>query len=166
RGDKLYRKIHLTIKKVTEDIEREFHFNTAIAALMEMVNEMYDYTSSEFSPSRQGPVLRAAIDALTLLISPFAPHFAEELWASLGGRGTIAHAAWPQYDPDAIVATEITIVVQVNGKVRSKLTVPAGTSGKDIEAAALADSKVKEFMNGKPPKKVIVVQGKLVNVVV
>ena len=166
RGDKLYRKIHLTIKKVTEDIEREFHFNTAIAALMEMVNEMYDYTSSGFSPSRQGPVLRAAIDALTLLISPFAPHFAEELWASLGGKGTIAHAAWPQYDPDAIMATEVTIVVQVNGKVRSKLTVPAGTSGKDIEAEALADSKVKEFMNGRPPKKVIVVQGKLVNVVV
>ncbi len=166
RGDKLYRKIHLTIKKVTEDIEREFHFNTAIAALMEMVNEMHDYTSSGFSPSRQGPVLRAAIDALTLLISPFAPHFAEELWASLGGKGTIANVAWPQYDPDAIVATEITIVVQVNGKVRSKLTVPAGTSGKDIEAAALADSKVKEFMNGKSPKKVIVVQGKLVNVVV
>jgi leucyl-tRNA synthetase len=111
-------------------------------------------------------VLRAAIDALTLLISPFAPHFAEELWASLGGKGMIAHAAWPQYDPDAIVATEITIVVQVNGKVRSKLTVQAGTSGKDIEAAALADSKVKEFMNGRSPKKVIVVQGKLVNVVV
>jgi leucyl-tRNA synthetase len=166
RGDKLYRKTHLTIKKVTEDIEREFHFNTAIAALMEMVNEIYDYTSRGFNPNSQGPVLRSAIDALTLLISPFAPHFAEEVWASLGGKGTIAHAAWPQYDPDAIVATEITIVVQVNGKVRSKLTVPAGTSGKDIETAALLDSKVKEFMNGKPPKKVIVVQGKLVNVVV
>jgi leucyl-tRNA synthetase len=166
RDDKLYRKTHLTIKKVTEDIEREFHFNTAIAALMEMVNEMYDYTSSGFSPSRQGPVLRTAIEALTLLISPFAPHFAEELWASLGGKGTIAHVAWPKYDQDAIIAAETIIVVQVNGKVRSKLTVPVGTSGKDIEAAALEDSKVKEFMNGKPPKKVIVVQGKLVNVVV
>jgi leucyl-tRNA synthetase len=165
-GDRLYRKTHLTIKKVTEDIERDFHFNTAIAALMEMVNEMYDYTSSGFSPDKQGPVLRQAIDALTLLISPFAPHFAEELWASLGGKGTIAHAAWPQYDSDAIVATEITIVVQVNGKVRSKLTVPAETPDTDVEAAALADSKVKEFMNGRSPKKVIVVRGKLVNVVV
>ena len=167
RGDRLYRKTHLTIKKVTEDIEREFHFNTAIAALMEMVNEMYDYTSSnEFSPHKQGPVLRAAIDALTLLISPFAPHFAEELWESLGNRMGIANAAWPQYDPEAIVAAEITIVIQVNGKVRSKLMVPAGTSDKDIEAAALADAKVREFTNGKTPKKVIVVQGKLVNVVV
>ena len=165
KGDPLYRKTHLTIKKVTEDIEREFHFNTAIASLMEMVNEMYDYTSAGAGQDKL-PVLRSAIDALTLLIAPFAPHFAEELWASLGGKGSIANAAWPQYDPDAIVATEITIVVQVNGKVRAKLTVPAGTADKDIEAAALAEPKVKEFTAGKQPKKVIVVQGKLVNVVV
>ena len=166
RGDRLYRKIHLTIKKVTEDIEREFHFNTAIAALMEMVNEMYDYTAGEYSPNRHGRVLRSAIDALILLISPFAPHFAEELWESLGNRESIANVSWPHYDPEAIVASEITVVVQVNGKVRSKLTLPPGASDKDIEAAALADPKVKEFSNGKPPKKVIVVQGKLVNVVV
>jgi leucyl-tRNA synthetase len=166
RGDSLYRKTNLTIKKVTEDIEREFHFNTAIAALMEMVNEMYDYTSGGFSPDKQGPVLRSAFDALILLISPFAPHFAEELWESLGNRGSIADALWPKYDPGAIAATEITIIVQVNGKVRSKITLPAGTPDKDIETAALADPKVKEFTNGKVPKKVIVVQGKLVNVVV
>jgi len=165
RGDKLYRKTHLTIKKVTEDIEREFHFNTAIAALMEMVNEMYDYTSSSVTNDKL-PVVRAAIDALTLLLAPFAPHFAEELWESLGGRGTIANAAWPQYDPGAIVATEVVIVVQVNGKVRSKLTLSAGSSDKDVETAALADPKVREFTAGNPPKKVIVVQGKLVNVVV
>jgi leucyl-tRNA synthetase len=165
RGDKLYRKTHATIKKVTEDVERDFHFNTAISALMELVNEMYDYTSSGVTDS-QLPVLRAAFDALTLLMAPFAPHFAEELWETLGGKGTIANAAWPQYDPEAIVATEMTIVVQVNGKVRSKLTLPAGTPDKDVEAAALMDPKVREFMNNKPPKKVIVVQGKLVNVVV
>jgi len=165
RGDKLYRKTHATIKKVTEDIEREFHFNTAIAALMEMVNEMYDYTANGVTDA-QLPVLRTAIDSLTLLMAPFAPHFAEELWESLGGKGTIANAAWPQYDPEAIVATEMTIVVQVNGKVRSKLTLPVGTPDKDVEAAALIDPKVREFMNNKPPKKVIVVQGKLVNVVV
>jgi leucyl-tRNA synthetase len=163
-GDTLYRKTHITIKKVTEDIEREFHFNTAVAALMEMVNEMYDYVSDGVN-DRQLPVLRLAIDALTLLIAPFAPHFAEELWMSLGNRTGIANASWPQYDPEAIAASEITVVVQVNGKVRSKLTLPAGTPDKDIEAAALADSKVKEFMGNKAPKKVIVVQGKLVNVV-
>ncbi len=165
RGDKLYRKTHLTIKKVTEDIEREFHFNTAIAGLMEMVNEMYDYTSGGVD-GRQLPVLRAAIDALTLLIAPFAPHFAEALWESLGNKLTIANASWPEYDPQAIVASEITVIVQVNGKVRSKLVLPAGTPDKDMEAAALADAKVKEFTGGKQPKKVIVVQGKLVNVVV
>jgi leucyl-tRNA synthetase len=165
RGDKLYRKTHLTIKKVTEDIEREFHFNTAISALMEMVNEMYDYTASGVAQDRL-PVLRSAIDVLTLLIAPFAPHFAEELWESLGNRESIANAPWPHYDPEAIVASEITVVVQVNGKVRSKLTLPPGASDKDIEAAALADPKVKEFSNGKSPRKVIVVQGKLVNVVV
>jgi leucyl-tRNA synthetase len=165
RGDKLYRKTHLTIKKVTEDIEREFHFNTAIAALMEMVNEMYEYTSNGVANDKL-PVVRSAIDALTLLLAPFAPHFAEELRESLGGKGTLANAAWPQYDPGAIVATEIVVVVQVNGKVRSKLTLPVGTPNKEIEAAALADPKVREFTSGKTPKKVIVVQGKLVSVVV
>jgi leucyl-tRNA synthetase len=164
-GDKLYRKIHLTIKKVTEDIEREFHFNTAIAALMEMVNEMYDYTSGSAMNDKL-PVVRAAIDALILLIAPFAPHFAEELRASIGGKGTIADAAWPRYDPAAILSTEIVIVVQVNGKVRSKLTLPAGLSDKEVETAALMDPKVREYTAGKPPRKVIVVQGKLVNVVV
>jgi leucyl-tRNA synthetase len=167
QGDPLYRKTHLTIKKVTEDIEREFHFNTAIAALMEMVNEMYEYTScGEVSYNKQLPVLRAAIEALTLLIAPFAPHFAEELWEALGMSGSIANASWPEYDPQAIVATEVTVVVQVNGKVRSKLMLPAGLSDKEIEAAALADPKVKEHTNGKVPKKVIIVQGKLVNVVI
>jgi leucyl-tRNA synthetase len=165
RGDRLYRKTHLTIKKVTEDIEREFHFNTAIAALMEMVNEMYDYTANGVVPDKL-PVLRSAIDAVTLLMAPFAPHFSEELWESLGNKTGIANAGWPSHDPEAIVAAEITVVVQVNGKVRSKLTLPAGTPDKDIEAAALADAKVREFTNGKAPKKVIVVQGKLVNVVV
>ena len=157
--------LHATIKKVTEDIEREFHFNTAISALMELVNEMYEYTSNGVTEDKL-PMIRAANDALTMLLAPFAPHFAEELWESLGGKGTLANAAWPQHDPGAIVATVIVVVVQVNGKVRSKLTLPAGTSDKDIETAALADAKVREFIAGKSPKKVIVVQGKLVSVVV
>jgi leucyl-tRNA synthetase len=164
RGDRLYRKTHLTIKKVTEDIEREFHFNTAIAALMEMVNEMYDYTAAGVT-DKQMTILRSAIEAFTLLISPFAPHFAEELWEVIGNGTTIANDRWPQYDPEAIVASEVNIVVQVNGKVRSKLTLPAGISDADLEAAALADPKVKEFIQGKAPRKIIVVPGKLVNVV-
>jgi len=165
RGDRLYRKTHLTIKKVTEDIEREFHFNTAIAALMEMVNEMNEYSANGVVAEKL-PIMRAAVDALTLLIAPFAPHFAEELWESLHHTGSIANADWPQYDPEAIVAAEVTVVVQVNGKVRSRLTFPAGTPDKDIETAVLADPKVNEFTAGKQPKKVIIVQGKLVNIVV
>ena len=165
RGDRLYRKVHLTIKKVTEDIEREFHFNTAIAALMEMVNEMYDYISGGMD-SKKLPVLKSAVDALTLLMAPFAPHFAETLWETMGNKGSIANAPWPEYDPATIVASEIIVVVQVNGKVRSKLVIPAGTTDKDIEAAALADPKVKEFTNDKKLKKIIVVQGKLVNIVI
>ena len=107
-----------------------------------------------------------AIDALTLLIAPFAPHFAEELWETLGNKDSIADAPWPHHDPDAITEAEITVVVQVNGKVRSKLVLPANASDKEIESAALNDAKVREFIAGKQPKKVIVVQGKLVNVVV
>jgi leucyl-tRNA synthetase len=165
KGDKLYRKTHLTIKKVTEDIEREFHFNTAISALMEMVNELYDYTSGGVK-EKQLPVLRSAIDTLTLLIAPFAPHFAEELNASLGNKASIANASWPMFDPEAIVASEVTIVIQVNGKVRSRLTMLTGAPDSETEAAALADPKVRDYTHGKPPKKVIVVQGKLVNIVV
>jgi len=94
------------------------------------------------------------------------PHFAEELWKGLGHRESISAEAWPQYDPAAIVATEITLVVQVNGKVRSKLIMPAGLSDREIRIAALGDAKVQEHLGGKEPKKVIVVQGKLVNVVI
>ncbi len=164
-GDRLFRKTHLTIKKVTEDIERQFQFNTAIAAMMELVNETYDYTSGDVPPEML-PVLKTALETLALLLAPFAPHFAEELWRGLGHGESIANAVWPQHDPAAIVATEITLVVQVNGRVRSKLALPAGLPDGEIEAAALADAKVREHMGGKKPKKVIVVQGKLVNVVV
>ena len=119
---------------------------------MEMVNEMYDYTSRSAARTNM-PVLRSAIDALTLLISPFAPHFAEELWEALGNKGSIANAAWPQHDPEAIVATEITVVVQVNGKVRSKLT----RSGRDLRQGdrdcGACRPKVREFTNGKSPEE-------------
>ena len=165
RGDRLFRKVHQTIKKVTEDIERQFQFNTAIAAMMELVNEMYDYTAQGV-PAGKLPVVRAGLEAITLLLAPFAPHFAEELWEALGMQPSIAQAAWPRHDPDAIVSSEATIVVQVNGKVRSKLLLPTGLPDKETEAAALADAKVREHLGGRDPKKVIVVQGRLVNIVV
>ncbi len=164
-GDRLFRKTHQTIKKVTEDIEREFQFNTAIAAMMELVNEIYDCTGKGVAEA-QLPILKSALETLTLLLAPFAPHFAEELWEGLGHGPSIASVPWPVHDPEAIKESEITIVVQVNGKVRSKLLLSAGVSDSEIEAAALADPKVKEYTDGRPPKKVIIVQRKLVNVVV
>jgi leucyl-tRNA synthetase len=164
-GDPLFRKTHLTIKKVTEDIERQFQFNTAIAAMMELVNEAYEYTAKDVRVEKL-PVVRTTLDALVQLLAPFAPHIAEELWAGLGYEQPIANAAWPNHDPEAIVVTEVTLVVQVNGKVRSKLVVPAGLSDEETKSAALADPKIQELTAGKAPKKVIVVQGKLVNVVV
>jgi leucyl-tRNA synthetase len=165
RGDRLFRKTHQTVKKVTEDIERQFQFNTAIAAMMELVNELYDYAAKGVAGDKLS-VVKSALETLALLIAPFAPHFAEELWEGLGHAPSIAAMAWPAYDVEALRETEIVLVVQVNGKVRSKLTLPAGLPNKEIEAAALADPKVKEYIDGKPPKKVLVVQGKLVNVVV
>ncbi len=165
RGDRLFRKMHQTVKKVTEDIERQFQFNTAIAAMMELVNELYEYTARDLAPAEIA-IVRAALETLTRLLAPFAPHVAEELWEALGQGTSVALAAWPEYDPEAIVAQEIVVVVQVNGKVRSKLTLPAASSDTEIEAAALADAKVREHTSGKPPKKVIVVQRKLVNIVV
>ena len=165
RGDRLFRKTHQTIRKVTEDIERQFQFNTAIAAMMELVNEIYDYTSKDVQDDKL-VVIKASLEALTLLLAPFAPHFAEELWEGLGHQPSVASAGWPVHDPEAIKESEIIVVVQVNGKVRSKLTLPAGTAAKDIEAAALSDPKTAEHLAGKTPKKVIVVQGKLVNIVV
>jgi leucyl-tRNA synthetase len=164
KGDPLYRKTHITIKKVTEDIEREFHFNTAVAALMEMVNEMYDYIADGVADDKL-PVLRSAVETLTLLISPFAPHFAEELWETLGNAASIGHAVWPQYDPEAVVATEVTVVVQVNGKVRAKITVPQGLEDHEIRERTMNEHKVKEIVEGKVIKKIFVVKGKLVNIV-
>ena len=164
-GDRLFRKTHQTIKKVTDDIEREFQFNTAIAAMMELVNELYDYAGKGVEDTRL-PIMKTGLETLVLLIAPFAPHVAEELWEALGHAPSIAGAAWPAYNPEAIKDSEVVVVVQVNGKVRSRLTLPAGSSDKEIESAALADPKVKEFTNGRQPKKVIVVQGRLVNVVV
>jgi leucyl-tRNA synthetase len=165
RGDRLFRKVHQTIKKVTDDIDRQFQFNTAIAAMMELVNEMYDYTAQGV-PAERLPAVRSGLEAIALLLAPFAPHFAEELWVALGKEPSIAQAAWPQHDPDALVSSEAVIVVQVNGKVRSKMTLPAGMPDKDLEAAALADPKVRDHLAGRAPRKVIVVQGRLVNIVV
>jgi leucyl-tRNA synthetase len=161
----LRRKTHATIKKVTDDLEG-FRFNTAIAAIMELVNAVYLAREAHDVEGRAGDVLREALVAIIRLLAPFTPHVADELWDRIGGRDTLANQTWPAYDPGLVAADEVLIVVQVNGKVRSRLTLPADSPEREVRAAALGDARVREFMGGKEPKKVVVVPNKLVSVVV
>jgi leucyl-tRNA synthetase len=149
------RKLHQTIQKVTDDLDG-MRFNTAIAAMMEFTNHV---TKLEVRP-------RAVLEPFVLLLSPFAPHLAEELWRALGHADTLAYEPWPKYDPDLIKADEIEVPVQINGKLRARLTVPAGTNEARLRETALADPRIRELIAGKQVRKVIVVPGKLVNIVV
>jgi leucyl-tRNA synthetase len=162
----LYRKTHQTIKKVTEDIGDRFHFNTAIAAVMELVNQMYQVLEL---PGRDGSfwsVMKTAVEAMILLVAPIVPHIAEELWQALGHSESAVKAPWPKWNEDALQAEEVIIVVQVNGKLRSRMVVSAEATREQVEAAAVQDAKTREFVAGKTIKKIVVVPGKLVNIVV
>ena len=147
--------VHKLIKKITEDIEN-FSFNTSVAAFMIAVNELISLKSTN----------REAMEVITRLIAPFAPHIAEEFWHRLGHTGTVADAAWPVYDPKALVEDTVKYPVSFNGKTRFMIEVPAGTSKEDVEKAALNDTNAEKWLAGKTPKKVIVVPGKIVNVVI
>jgi leucyl-tRNA synthetase len=149
------RLLHRTIKKVTEDTEG-LRFNTAIAAMMEFSNHLT--SKVEERPKK-------VMETLVLLLAPYAPHAAEELWQVLGHSTTLAYEPWPSFDPALTKADEIEIPVQINGKLRSKLVVPAEIDNAALEQAAKDDEKVKEQIAGKTIKKVIVVPKKLVNIV-
>ncbi len=161
----LYKKTHQTIYKVTRDIEDRFHFNTAISAVMELINVFSGFAPAQPS-SADRAVIRLALERTTLLLAPIVPHMAEELWHALGCEGSVLQADWPAYSESALSRDELTIVVQVNGKLRSRLTVPAGTDRETIEKEALADERALKFIAGKTVRKVIVVPQKLVNIVV
>jgi leucyl-tRNA synthetase len=167
-GKALLRKTHRTIKKVTEDIEQDFHFNTAVAALMELFNSISDYLSSSGDPEKG--VLKFVLEKFVLLLSLFAPHLSEELWESLGNRKAISDPGsgieWPTYDAAQLIAEEMTIVIQVNGKLRGKLEVAYQTDGEAIKEMALRDPRIREWIDGKKIGKVIYVEKKLVNIVV
>jgi leucyl-tRNA synthetase len=156
----LLRKTHQTIKKVTGSIERDYHFNTSIAALMELVNEILSFNASD-----NEDVLRFSVRQMILLISPFAPHVAEELWKETGGKGGIFDQDWPEWNEDIAKEDEIELVVQVNGKIRAKMKIPAGLDDNAIRNKAFADIKVQEYVKDTPLKKVIVVKSRLVNIV-
>jgi leucyl-tRNA synthetase len=159
----LRRAVHKTIKKVTEDIEDRFHFNTAIASVMELLNTVQP---SELNTPQHGAVMKEALETMVLLLAPFVPHISEELWQRLGNGTPLSQTAWPEYDRDAVIDEEMLVVVQVNGKLRSRITVPAGTGEEELKAAALADEKVLPFLEGKQVRKVVCVPDKLVNIVV
>jgi leucyl-tRNA synthetase len=157
----LRRKTHQMIRKVTEELET-FSFNTAVAAIMELRNAI-------LAAQREGNVDQLAwdeaVDTLLLLLAPIAPHITEELWARRGRPYSVHTQSWPVWD-EAVAAEEmISLVVQINGKVRDKLDVPTGLSDEQLKATALASEKVLQWLDGKTPRKVIVVRGQLVNIV-
>jgi leucyl-tRNA synthetase len=181
----LRRRTHETVRRVTLDLDPRVHLNTAVSALMELVNELYAFCGkSDCVPlgrsiaEDQGigaqvtagtvAVLKEAIEALVLMLSPFAPHMAEELWEILGHRGGVTAAGWPQYQEAVARASEIVVPVQVNGKVRGRVTVDADISDEDLREAALKDPQVQKFVDGKTIRKVVVAGGsaRLVSVVV
>ena len=152
-----------TIKRVSEDIQKRFNFNTAISAIMELVNEMYRY--KELEDINLG-LLADATEKLVLMLAPFVPHIGEEMWEGIGGKGLVYDAKWPEVDESMLVKDSVEIVVQINGKVREKADVPAGLDKAGLEETVLAMDSVKALMEGKNVVKVIAVPGKLVNIVV
>jgi leucyl-tRNA synthetase len=161
----LHRKTHQTIRKVSTDIETRFHFNTAISGVMELTNLLFSATAQEAKTEIDPAVVREAIEATLTLLSPMTPHLCEELWQLTGHTTTLNEVAWPNYDEEAAKDEEITVVLQVNGKVRSRLQVAPGIAKDELEKIALADANVLKFTDGKTVRKVIVVPNKLVNIV-
>ncbi|MCG0240015.1 MAG: leucine--tRNA ligase [Firmicutes bacterium] len=162
----LRRVVHGTIRKVTQDLTDRFGFNTAIASLMELVNAFYEYRS-QVPEDRQNPaVLAEAAESAVLLIAPFCPHLAEELWHQMGHTESVHLQPWPTYDEAALTVETVEMAVQVSGKVRDRIRVPVSATEEEIRAAALAAEKVQPHIAGKEIQKVVVVPGRLVNIVV
>ena len=158
---KVLRKLHQTLRKITEDFETRWHFNTCIAGIMELVNVLYAEEGS-IGPAATEEV----IEKLALMLAPFAPYLSQEIWDELGREGPVFRQCWPPFDPELAKEDLAEIVVQVNGKLRSRIYVPFGTSTQELEAGAMADEKARAFLEGKQVVKVITVPDKLVNVVV
>ncbi len=164
----LHRKTHQTIQRVTSNIENNFHFNTAISGVMELFNTLSTLAPMDCSEDREAltpALIHEAVRTILLLLSPMVPHFCAELWQQIGQPCSIDQAQWPELDLEAAREEELTIVLQVNGKVRSRLLVPADTDDETMKELAMSDRNVQKIINGAPVKKIIVVQKKLVNIV-
>ena len=170
KDEEIQKKLHQTVKKVTESIEDDFHFNTAIAAVMELLNDMTTYKQEVIDKdnisSESKKIWREVLEKTILLIAPFAPHVADELWAYLGNKTFTFEEEWPKYDEELTKDHTFNLVIQVNGKVRDMVSAQIGISKDDAEKLALESEKAKKFIDGKEVVKVIVVPNKLVNVVV
>jgi leucyl-tRNA synthetase len=157
------RKVHQTVRKASDDIGRRYTFNTAIAANMELINELYKFKDD----SAQGrAIMREGLEAIVLMLSPIVPHTCHALWQALGHTTAVIDCRWPAADLAALTQDTLQLVIQVNGKLRGHISVPAGASREECERAALADENVMRYTDGKPIRKVIVVPDRLINVVV
>ncbi len=159
---KLLRKLHQTLSRAGQDMSR-FRMNTAIAAVMEFLNSLYDY--EEHCAEKNWPLLREVFDKMTLILSPFAPHFCEEIRERLGHRGNISFERWPEADPEWLREEEIEIVIQVNGRVRGKFLVPAGIDEEGCRQLALQDRRIQGYLEGKAIRKIVYVPSRLLNIV-
>ena len=158
---KALRKLHQTVKQITDDFESRWHFNTSIAALMGLMNVLTD-----LEKDLSAPALAEILEKLTLMLEPFAPYLAEEMWEEQGRPAPVFHHAWPEYDPELAREDEAEVVIQVNGKLRGRVNVAFGTPREALEKLVLGDAKVQPLLDGKQVVKVIVVPDKLVNIVV
>jgi leucyl-tRNA synthetase len=158
----LRRRTHAAIRQVSDDMQ-QFEFNTVVSALMELTNAVADGRQAGLAGT---PGFRQSVETLLLLLAPVAPHLAEELWARLGRPYSIHQQPWPAFDPAALVTDEITLVVQVNGKVRDRISVPVGIGQEEARRRALASETVQRHLEGKAPRQVVYVEGRLINIVV
>jgi len=159
----MVRSLNEDIKKVTEDIELRFNFNTAVSTIMELVNSIYQYKEKG---GKNLAIYRAALETVCIMIAPFAPHIAEELWQNLDKTDSVHEQSWPVYDEAALALDEVEVVLQVNGKVRGRITVPAAMSKDEVQEIVMNMDRAKRAVEGKTVVKVISVPGKLVNIVV
>jgi leucyl-tRNA synthetase len=167
-GRAFRRIIHETIRRVTDDIERDFGFNTAVSAIMELVNALhgFDATSHDGMPhGERRALLREAVDTLILLLGPVCPHITEELWSKMGRQGSVFGQRWPTADPAALAREAVTLVVQVDGKVRSRLVVDVAAAEEHVRELALGDERVQPWVANRRVERVVVVPHRLVNIV-
>jgi leucyl-tRNA synthetase len=160
------RKTHDTIRRVTQDIDVRQQMNTAVSAMMELVNDLYAFTEKGTRTAQAGLVAREAIESLVVLLSPFAPHTAEELWERYGHAGGLSKAAWPVYDANVARAESAVVPVQVNGKLRGRISADPAATDRELEALALADPAVQPYLKDREVTKVVVARGRLVSIVV